>query len=93
VVEGRATIDRRHPSIEFTRRIERAVAALSVRRPLPAAHTVDIAGGRVRLLVHSDGHRTRIVAICSKPLRDQVERALARARFTLATAGITVGAP
>lgn len=88
-----ATVERRLPPTDVTRRIERAVAALGPRRPLPAAHTVDIGGGRVRLLVHGDGRRTRIVALCSPALRDEVERALARARFTLAAAGIAVAAP
>jgi len=54
---------------------------------------VDVGGGRVRLLVHNDGHTTRIVALCSRPLREHVERALASARFTLAAAGLVVGAP
>lgn len=85
--------ERRRPAGEVAQRIERAVAALSARRPVPAAHTLDVAGGRVRLLVHSDGRTTRIVALCSRPLREQVERALASARFTLAAAGMTVGAP
>jgi hypothetical protein len=90
---GTATIDRRQPATESSRRIERAVVTLSARRPVPAAHTVDVDGGRVRLLVHTDGRRTRIVAVCSSPLRDVVERALASARFTLAGAGLAVGAP
>jgi hypothetical protein len=85
--------ERRRPASETDRRIQRAVATLSARRPAPAAHTVDIAGGRVRLLVHHDGRTTRIVALCSGPLREQVERALASARFTLAATGATVGAP
>ena len=85
--------ERRRPVSETARRIERAVAALTARRPVPAAHTIDVDGGRVRLLVHNDGHATRIVALCSGPLREQVERALAHARFTLAVAGLTVSAP
>ena len=71
---------------EISQRVERAVAALSARRPLPAAHTVDVGGGRVRLLVHDDGRSTRIVALCSQALREPVERALASARFALAGA-------
>lgn len=82
--------ERRRPATESSRRIERAVVTLSARRPVPAAHTVDVDGGRVRLLVHSDGRRTRIVAVCSSPLREVVERALASARFTLAGAGLEV---
>lgn len=85
--------DRRRLPSETARRIERAVAALSARRPVPAAHTVDVAGGRVRLLVHNDGCAMRIVALCSSPLREHVERALASARFALAGAGIAVAAP
>ena len=88
-----ATIDRRQPATESSRRIERAVATLSARRPVPAAHTIDVDGGRVRLLVHTDGRRTRILAVCNSPQRDVVERALASARFTLAGAGLAVGAP
>jgi len=76
--------ERRRPVTETVRRIERAVAALTVRPNLPAAQTVDLAGGRVRLLVRSDGRTTRIIAVCSRPLREQVERALAGARFALA---------
>ena len=88
-----APIERRRPVGEAARHIERAVVALTARRPLPAAHTVEIAGGRVRLLVHNDGHTTRIVALCSGPLREHVERALACARFSLAGAGVAVAAP
>jgi len=85
--------DRRRPVTETARRIERAVATLAATPQAPAAHTVDVAGGRVRLLVRSDGRTTRIVALCSRPLREQVERALASARFTLAGTGVAVGAP
>jgi hypothetical protein len=82
-----AVNERRCPLTETARRIERAVAALAT-APYPnaTAHTVDVAGGRVRLLVRSDGRTTRIVALCSRPLREQVERALAGARFALAAA-------
>jgi hypothetical protein len=78
--------ERRRPQTETARRIGRAVATLTATPHAPAAHTVDVAGGRVRLLVRSDGRTTRIVALCSRPLREQVERALAGARFALAAA-------
>lgn len=86
-------VERRRPVTAAAQRIERAVVRLTGRRPVPAAHTVDVAGGRVRLLVHTDGRTTRIVAVCSSPQRDVVERALASARFTLAGAGVAVAAP
>jgi len=85
--------ERRRPASETARRIERALERLSARRPVPAAHTLDVAGGRVRLLVHHDGQALRIVALCSSPLRDVVERALASARFALAGTGVRVVAP
>jgi len=92
-VRSTAVPERRHPANETTRRIERAVERLSACRLVPAAHTLDVAGGRVRLLVHHDGTALRIVALCSSPLREVVERALASARFTLAGTGVRVVAP
>jgi hypothetical protein len=92
-VRSAAVPERRRPVSETARRIERAVERLSVRRPVPAAHTLDVAGGRVRLLVHHDGQALRVVALCSSPLRDVVERALASARFALAGTGVRVVAP
>jgi hypothetical protein len=85
--------ERRRPPSETSRRIERAVERLGAQRPVPAAHTLDVAGGRVRLLVHHDGTALRIVALCSSPLREVVERALASARFALAGTGVRVAAP
>jgi hypothetical protein len=84
--------DRRAAPTEAARRLERAVAALA-RRPAPRpSHTVAIDGGRVTLLVRSDRGATRVVALCREPLRATVERALARARFSLAARGMTVDA-
>ncbi len=42
----------------------------------------------MRILVRSDGVRTRLVALCAPPLRERVERALAQARFALAARGV-----
>jgi hypothetical protein len=82
--------ERRRPVSETGRRIERAVERLAWLRRMPAAQTIDVDGGRIRLLLHHDGTTTRIVALCSRPLREQVERALASARFALAGAGVAV---
>jgi hypothetical protein len=88
-----AAPERRRPACETSRRIERAVTTLATRPSAVTAHTVDVAGGRVRLLVRSDRSATRIIAVCSSPLREPVERALAHARFALAGARFAVGAP
>ncbi len=78
--------DRRIPKTELARRIERGLT----RRPLraPTSFAVRGAGGRVALIVRSDGARTRVVAVCAPPLRERVERALAHARFALAGRGL-----
>jgi hypothetical protein len=78
--------ERRAPKSELARRIERALADRP--RSVPASFAVTAAGGRVRILVRSDGARTRVVAVCAPPLRERVERALAQARFALAARGL-----
>jgi hypothetical protein len=72
---------------ETSRRIERAVTALAGAPRSARAQTIEVAGGRVRLLVRSDGGTTRVVALCSAALREPVERALAGARYALASGG------
>jgi hypothetical protein len=65
------------------RRIAAALAALARAPRVARAQTIEVAGGRVRLLVRSDGRTTRVVAVCSTALREPVERALAGARCAL----------
>jgi hypothetical protein len=79
--------ERRAPRTELARRIERGLT----RRPPHAAaasFAVRGPGGRVHLVVRTDGARTRVVAVCAPPLRERVERALAQARFALAGRGV-----
>jgi hypothetical protein len=82
----RPVAERRTPKSELARRIERGLAQRP--RSAPASFAVSAAGGRVRILVRSDGARTRVVAVCAPPLRERVERALAQARFALAARGV-----
>lgn len=93
VVPGEASLERRRPACETVRRVEHALTKLAAQRYGQAAQTVDVAGGRVRLLVRTDRAATRIVAVCSAPLREPVERALAQARFLLARDGFSIGMP
>jgi hypothetical protein len=79
-------IERRAPKSELARRIERELARRDP-RTIPASFAVRAAGGRVRILVRSEGARTRVLAVCTPPLREGVERALAQARFALAARG------
>jgi hypothetical protein len=78
--------ERRAPRCELARRIEHGVAR---RRTIDGgvAFAVRTGGARVHVLVRCCGARTRIVAVCSPPLRERVERALAQARFALAGRG------
>ncbi len=78
--------ERRAPKSELARRLERELAQRP--RGASASFAVAAAGGRVRILVRSDGARTRVVAVCAPPLRERVERALAQARFALAARGV-----
>ncbi|MEA2722054.1 MAG: hypothetical protein QOJ39_3918, partial [Candidatus Eremiobacteraeota bacterium] len=85
-------VERRIPT-ELARSIERGVArrgpgAGTAARGGSASFTVNVAGGRVHLLVRSDGACTRVVAVCAPLLRERVERALAHVRFALAGAGM-----
>ena len=88
-----ALVERRRAACETSRRVERAVTILATRWNGDAAHTVDVAGGRVRLLVRVSHGVTRIIAVCAAPLREPVERALASARFALAGSGASSAAP
>jgi hypothetical protein len=80
--------ERRRPVTATTRRIEAAIARLSVVAQPTVAQTIELGDGRVRLLVRKRGATTRIVAVCAPRLRESVERALARARFSLAASGM-----
>jgi len=72
------------PERDAARRIASALAAFAGGSRIARAQTIEVAGGRVRLLVRSDGRTTRVVAVCSAALREPVERALAGARCALA---------
>ncbi len=84
---GSIAAERRIPKTELARRIEHR---LTRRSPSGAAASFAVrgAGGRVHLVVRSDGALTRVVAVCAPPLRERVERALAQARFVLAGRGV-----
>ena len=85
-------VERRNVADAGARRVERAVAALACAPHRAAPHTVALDGGRVTIVIRSDARATRIVALCSEPLRATVERALAHARFALASCGASVNA-
>jgi hypothetical protein len=88
---GFAAAERRAPAGELSRRIERAVARHAACPPLrTTAVAIAAAGGRVHVLVRTDGATTRIIALCAPALRERVDRALAHARFVLAAAGTHV---
>jgi hypothetical protein len=78
--------ERRAAKTALAGRLERAL----VRRAADPANafTLRAGGGRVRLMVRSEGTRMRVVAICAPAARERVERALAQARFALAGHGL-----
>ena len=80
-------LERRSPRTVLARGIERGLARRVPRRGV-ASFAIRTAGGRVHLLVRAGGGRTRVIAVCRAELREQVERALAHARFALAARGL-----
>jgi hypothetical protein len=72
---------------ELARSIERGLARRTPRSGA-ASFAIRAGGGRIHLIVRADGTHTRVVAVCTAPLRERVERALAQARFALAARGV-----
>jgi hypothetical protein len=85
--DGGAVIERRTAKTLLARRIEHELTRHAP-RGAPASFAVHGAGGRVHVIVRSDGAHTRVVAVCAPSLRERVERALAQARFALAGCGV-----
>ena len=77
--------ERRAPRSLLARKIERVFL-----RPRRAPHkaSFDVDGGRVKVLLHSDGAKLRLVAICPSKAATHVAAALAHARYSLALRGI-----
>ncbi len=82
-----AAAERRAPRSELAAKIERKL----VGQP-SATHrlTFSAADGRVAIVLHGEGAKARIVAICAPHLREAVSRALVEARYHLAGRGITL---
>jgi hypothetical protein len=87
-----ATLERRGPRSPLARRIEGAF--LDPRAS--ARRTTFAVGGkaaRVHVLLQGSGDRVRIVAFCPRNMRETVARALAQARFALASRGVSLDVP
>jgi hypothetical protein len=83
--DGSWRVDRRVPRSPLAGRIE---SVLFDPRSQARHASFTIGGGRVHVVLHSKGDRVALVALCSPALRGIVARALAQARFALATRGI-----
>ena len=81
------SLERRSPRTVLARGIERGLVRRVPRRGV-ASFAIRTANGRIHLLVRAGGGRTRVIAVCRAELREQVERALAQARFALAARGV-----
>jgi hypothetical protein len=78
-------VDRRAPRSPLARQIE---SVLFDPRSQARRASFTIGCGRVHVVLQSKGDRVALVALCSPALRGIVARALAQARFALATRGI-----
>jgi hypothetical protein len=86
---GGSAVERRTPRLPLARRIERAL----FERASAHARTTFAIGegtGRVVVVLHANGTRVRLIALCSPSLRRTVARALDQARFALAAHGIVL---
>lgn len=79
-------LDRRTRQSSLAHRIERRF--LNPGAGLQRA-TFSAGGKRVHVMVQASAGRVRLVAVCSPALREAVARALAQARFALASRGVT----
>ncbi|HEX5274446.1 MAG TPA: hypothetical protein VFW34_04155 [Candidatus Rubrimentiphilum sp.] len=89
--EAAATAERRTPQLRLARQIEHLVRR---RAPARTAATFILDGtrARVRVLVIASGGSVRLIAVCSKRVRDSVARALEQARYASAEHGIVLHA-
>lgn len=79
--------DRRAHRSPLARRIERKI--LNEPKTTPRRATFSTGGKRVHVVVQASANRVRLVAVCHPAIREAVVRALAQARFALASRGVT----
>jgi hypothetical protein len=80
-------VERRALSDPAVLRVARAVRRLTNERRFATCCTVALGGGRVQLIVRHEAAGVRLVAVCAAADRERVARALAAARFALASSG------
>ncbi len=83
--------ERRTPHLRLARQIEQLVRRRASARTA-ATFVLDGTRARVRVLVVAGGGSVRLIAICSKRVRDSVARALEQARYASAAYGIVLNA-
>ncbi len=83
--------ERRTPPLRLARQIEQLVRQRSSTRTA-ATFLLDGTRARVRVLVVAAGGSVRLIAICSKRVRDAVACALEQARYASAAHGIVLHA-
>jgi hypothetical protein len=83
--------ERRLPQLRLARQIEQLVRHRASARTA-ATFILDGTRARVRVLVVAAGGSVRLIAICSKRVRDPVARALEQARYASAALGIVLHA-
>lgn len=89
--QGVAPGQRRARHLRLARQIEELVRRRESKR-VAATFFLDGTRARVRVLILSDGGSVRLIAVCSKRVRDSVARALAQARYAAAARGIVLRA-
>lgn len=84
-------VERRRLNSPLGVKIQRALQARRT-SARPTSFTIKDNSGRVQLLVHGNGARLTLVALCSAAAKADVSRALAHARYALSLRGFNVDA-
>jgi len=90
-IQTAAAGERRTPQLRLARQIE-ALVRRRASATTAATFILDGTRARVRVLVVAGGGSVRLIAICSKHVRDSVARALEQARYASAAHGIVLHA-
>jgi hypothetical protein len=84
-----ALVDRRAPRSSLARQIEK-IFFDPQGRVERSTFSLERGGARVHVVLQSKGDRIALIAICAPEQKDMVARALAQARYALASRGIAI---
>jgi hypothetical protein len=88
-IAAEGVVERRAPHSSLARRIEKTFFDPRARADR-STFSLERGGARVHVVLQGKGGRVALIAICSPEQKDTVARALAQARYALASRGIAI---